>query len=74
MAKLDKAKEHIGFLKVLFTVSIAIDSSLIAWVFNNPHLTLKSFLVICIVVIFFIAIVFLFRDIIKKIFDLEEIS
>jgi hypothetical protein len=32
MAKLDSAKEELGWLKVLFTVLAAMDVSLVAWV------------------------------------------
>ena len=32
MAKLDSAKEEIGWLKVVFAVLAALDASLIAWV------------------------------------------
>lgn len=35
MAKLDELKELIGFLKVLFATFVAIDVSLIAWLFKN---------------------------------------
>ena len=31
MAKLDSAKEELGWLKVLFAVLLALDASLIAW-------------------------------------------
>ena len=31
MAKLDSAKEELGWLKVLFAVFVAMDASLIAW-------------------------------------------
>lgn len=31
MAKLDQIKEEIGWLKVVFTVSVALGASLIAW-------------------------------------------
>lgn len=41
MAKIDKAKESIGFLKAIFLVLIAIDSSLIARLFNSSVLTVK---------------------------------
>jgi hypothetical protein len=34
MAKLDKAKEYIGFLKAIFVMIVAIDSSLVAWLFK----------------------------------------
>ena len=32
MAKLDSAKEELGWLKVLFTLLAALDVSLVAWV------------------------------------------
>ena len=32
MAKLDSAKEELGWLKILFAVLAALDASLIAWV------------------------------------------
>ncbi len=35
MAKLDEVKEFIGFLKVIFVTLIAIDTSLIAWIFKG---------------------------------------
>ena len=35
MAKIDEVKEYIGFLKVVFVTLIAIDTSLIAWIFKN---------------------------------------
>ncbi len=38
MAKLDRAKELIGFLKAIFVLAVAINSSLVAWLFNHPDL------------------------------------
>ena len=35
MARIDKEKEYIGFLKAVFLTFIAIDSSLIAYLFNR---------------------------------------
>jgi hypothetical protein len=35
LAKIDEAKEYIGFLKAIFITLIVIDTSLIAWVFKN---------------------------------------
>ena len=35
MAKIDEVKEYIGFLKVVFVTLVAIDTSLIAWIFKN---------------------------------------
>ena len=35
MAKVDKLKEEIGWLKVIFAILIATDISLVAWVVQN---------------------------------------
>lgn len=35
MAKIDKIKEEIGWLKVLFSLSIIIDVSLIGWIVQS---------------------------------------
>lgn len=35
MARIDKLKEEIGWLKVIFTISIATDISLIAWLIQS---------------------------------------
>ena len=35
MARIDKLKEEIGWLKVIFAISIAADISLIAWLIQN---------------------------------------
>ena len=37
MADIDEVKESIGFLKAIFLMLIAIDSSLIAWLFNHSE-------------------------------------
>ena len=44
MAKIDKEKEYIGFLKAIFLTFIAIDTSLIALLFNHPKITNQSIL------------------------------
>ena len=45
MAQIDKLKEEIGWLKVIFAILIATDISLIAWLTQNygktPSLLLK---------------------------------
>ena len=74
MAKIDKEKEYIGFLKAIFLTFIAIDSSLIAWLFNHSKLNLKSSIVLIVICIFSVTIILLFKQIIKKINDLEEIK
>jgi hypothetical protein len=35
MAHIDKLKEEIGWLKIIFTILIATDISLIAWLIQN---------------------------------------
>ena len=35
MAKIDKIKEEIGWLKIIFAISLATDISLIAWLLQN---------------------------------------
>ena len=35
MARIDKIKEEIGWLKIIFTISLATDLSLIAWLVQN---------------------------------------
>ena len=44
MAKLDSAKEELGWLKVVFAVLAALDASLIAWV-SQTYRTAAGFLV-----------------------------
>ena len=35
MGRIDKVKEEIGWLKIIFAISIATDISLIAWLVEN---------------------------------------
>ena len=35
MAKIDRLKEEIGWLKVMFAVLVAIDASLVGWLAQN---------------------------------------
>jgi len=73
MAKIDKEKEYIGFLKAIFLTLVAIDSSLIAWLFNHTKFSVKSTIVL--VVIFFISVIIwvVFKHIMKQINKLEEL-
>jgi len=74
MARIDKEKEYINFLKAIFLAFLAIDSSLIAYLFNHSHLTVKTSLVLVVIFIFSVTIVLLFKHIMKKIDELEEIE
>jgi len=74
MAKLDKTKEFIGYLKVIFGIFIAIDISLISWVYKqnitNFSITLigASFLILVIT----FAIIIVNKKILATIDSLEE--
>ena len=74
MAKLDRAKELIGFLKAIFVLAVAINSSLVAWLFNHPDLNTYSALVIIGILIALLVIIMLFKYIMKKIVELEDIK
>ena len=74
MAKIDKKKEYIGFLKAIFITLIAIDSSMIAWLFKNYELNNRSIIVIIGISLVSISIIILFKYILKKITNLEEIE
>jgi len=73
MAKLDEVKEAIGLLKAIFIVLIMIDSSLIAWLFNHPSLTLASSIVIGVIMFVTVIDLLIFKNILKKIKSLEEL-
>jgi hypothetical protein len=71
MAKIDKIKEFIGFLKAVFITSIIIMSSLVAYLYNK---TIEdNYLVLFAIVIVLIIIILLFKKIIKEINLLEEL-
>ena len=74
MAKLDRAKEYISFLKAVFVLLVAINSSLIAWLFNNSESNTHALLVIIGVSVSSIGIIFLVRHILQKIIELEDIE
>ena len=73
MAKIDKQKEYISFLKAIFLTLIAIDTSMIAWLFNHPKIDFYSIIVLFGILNFSIAILVLFRFILKKIDELEDL-
>jgi len=73
MAKIDRVKEFIGLLKAMLITLIIINSSLIAWLFNNADITMKSVIVIMTIMIVSASIIVLFKFILRKIIDLEDI-
>lgn len=46
MSRSDRIKEELGWLKVVFAVSVAIDVSLVAWLAEN-YQTTSELLVVC---------------------------
>ena len=73
MADIDEVKESIGFLKAIFLMLIAIDSSLIAWLFNHSELSTKSVVVICTIAFVTVVDLIIFKNIIKKIKSLKDL-
>ncbi len=75
MARIDKLKEEIGWLKVIFAISIATDISLIAWLIQNHSKVgrLISLLGAVGAFLIVIAIVLINRIAYKKIDELEEL-
>ncbi len=75
MARIDKLKEEIGWLKVIFAISIATDISLIAWLVENfkkedPFLLLIGGFG---ALLFMVVIIWINRITYRKINDLEEL-
>jgi len=73
MAKIDKVKEFIGYLKVSFGILIAIDISIIGWLFKNEDQLskVKIMLSIITIIITTIGIIVVNRKILQKIDELE---
>jgi len=71
MAKIDKVKEFIGFLKTLFVTFTAIDTSLLAFLYKEG--IEKHFLIFIIVIILSVFLMLLFKKIIKEINLLEDL-
>ncbi len=75
MAKIDKIKEQIGWLKVLFGLLFATDISLIAYLFNKIETLsfLKIILVLIGLILVTIAIRIINKKAMNKIDELEDI-
>ncbi len=75
MAYIDKVKEEIGWLKVIFAISIATDISLIAWLiqsYGKVRLLLSMLGALAALLIMFI-IVWINRIAYRKIDELEDL-
>ena len=74
MGKIDQAKETIGYLKLIFGVLVAIDVSLIGYMFQHGDAsTAKLFVVIVTIVCVTGFIVFINRKILVKIDELKDL-
>jgi len=75
MAKIDKIKEQIGWLKVLFGLLFATDLSLIAFLFNKIETLsfIKTMLVLIGLLLVTIAIRVVNKKAMEKIDELEDI-
>ncbi|MGH6793002.1 MAG: hypothetical protein ACRECF_09740 [Methyloceanibacter sp.] len=57
MSKAERLKEEIGWLKVVFAVSVALDASLVAWLAQNFDTTSRFLLVTGVVAAVVLAVV-----------------
>ena len=75
IVKIDKIKESIGYLKVVFGILIAIDISLLAWLFqaNLESADTTIFLAAIAALVISTAIIFINRNILSKIDQLEDL-
>ena len=71
MAKIDKIKEFIGFLKAIFITAIVIMSSLIAYLYNKT--VEDNYLVLLALIIDLVIIILLLKKIIREINKLEDL-
>ncbi|PHS38525.1 MAG: hypothetical protein COB07_08215 [Sulfurovum sp.] len=74
IGKIDKQKEFIGYLKVIFSILIAIDVSLVAWIFKHSETMNGLEVIVPLVVVVFVTIALIYTNmtILKKIDQLEE--
>ena len=73
MAKIDKLKEEIGWLKIIFAILIATGISLGAWVVQNYGETSKILLIVIGVFLLTFVIVWVNQVAYRKIDELEEL-
>lgn len=75
MAKIDKTKEEVGYFKVMLSLLIAIDVSIIAWVFQNSNSVSNIKMLFSILAIAFVSsgIFWINKVVWKKLITLEEL-
>ena len=75
MGKIDKIKEQVGWLKIVFGIATAIDVSLIAWIVKNYNNSSVSILILSIVLVLIstAVIVLVNKKAMNKIDELEDL-
>lgn len=75
MARIDKLKEEIGWLKIIFAISIATDVTLIAWLIQNfqKESSLLLFIAGVGALLIMLVIIWLNSVAYRKINELEEL-
>lgn len=75
MSRIERLKEEIGWLKVIFGILVATDLSLIAWIARNYNAAAVLLVVACMVAVFGVTtgIVWVNKTVYRKIDELEEL-
>ncbi|MEA3330675.1 MAG: hypothetical protein U9Q29_03165, partial [Campylobacterota bacterium] len=75
MAKIDEIKESIGYLKVVFSILIAINVSLVAWLYKNYETVnfVDSIVLLILSILISVGIVYINRKILSKIRSLRDL-
>ena len=75
MAKLDKLKEEIGWMKIIFAILTATDISIVAWLVQNYNETdtLKLVMSIILIVLITGVIVWVNKTAYRRIDELEDL-
>lgn len=75
MAKIDEIKESIGYFKVIFSILIAVNVSLVAWLYKNYEIVtmLDTVLLLCLSIVITIGIIYTNRKILLKIRSLRDL-
>jgi len=75
MASIDEIKESIGYFKVIFCILIAVNVSLVAWLYKNYELlgVIDAILLLSLSIITTVGIIYVNRKILLKISSLRDL-
>ncbi len=75
MSKMDKIKEKIGYLKVIFGLMVAVEVSMVGWLFQHTNTIdpIKIAIVSLAILLIAMSIVLINRAILRKIDELEDL-